>query len=438
MYVPKILPCVGGRYNVSLSSPGIHMYDGKKDGSKRIVAEVRVQAQLEDVWGVLTDYEALPGFVPNLEVCERLPSAKPGVMRLRQVGCSQSILWRLEAEAELEVEEVDSSSWRKEVRFRMISGDFEELYGRWIVESNMASTAQMSTFLRYDICIQPRFSMPSQITSYIIKAGLPSNIRAIASRAESVSEARLKASGLASWIGTEVNPDIPQPEASVDNQLDDEAQLPSKGPFWPRGSPYAASAPITAERQNRLAVMDAAKSVYLGTAWVPLPPSGAPGNVSVKEALNDELQEKSSKRNPSRNNSNNGNGIPGLEDSRTAFLAGDNDSAMFSGLGDRKSMSTEDKDIEIHLRRLDGLDYLHRRSIAAIKINAPPSLVWNVLTDYNRLAEFVPNLASSERIRLPRAAPENVVRVRQIGYKNMFYMCLHAESVMDLVEKPLR
>eukprot|EP00204_Picochlorum_oklahomense_P000283 CAMPEP_0118807926 /NCGR_PEP_ID=MMETSP1161-20130426/35723_1 /TAXON_ID=249345 /ORGANISM="Picochlorum oklahomensis, Strain CCMP2329" /LENGTH=972 /DNA_ID=CAMNT_0006737311 /DNA_START=146 /DNA_END=3062 /DNA_ORIENTATION=+ len=540
------------------SSPGIHMYDDdkRKDGSKRIVAEVRVQAQLEDVWGVLTDYEALPGFVPNLEVCERLPSAKPGVTRLRQVGCSQSILWRLEAEAELEVEEVDSSSWRKEVRFRMISGDFEELYGRWIVESNMASSAQMSTFLRYDICIQPRFSLPSQITSYIIKAGLPSNIRAIASRAESVSDARLKASGLASWVGTEVNPDIPQPIENASRENDeqddeDEARLPSKGPFWPRGSPYAASAPITAERQNRLAVMDAAKSAYLGTAWVPLPPSGAPGNVSVKEALNDELEQKkktSSGRDAlGRDDDHDSNGVtmsmPRGDCTRSAFLAtGDNNKAlifsgvdsgdpkktrqqnrlavmdaaksaylgtawvplppsgapenvsvkealndelqekktslgrglgrdddkcngvtmsmprgetrsaflaavdnnkalMFSGVdsGDpRKNSSSEDNndDIEIHLRRLDGLDYLHRRSIAAIRINAPPSLVWDVLTDYNRLAEFVPNLASSERIRLPRAAPENVVRVRQVGYKNMFYMCLHAESVMDLVEKP--
>ena len=63
------------------------MYDDKKkDGSKRIVAELRVQAQLEDVWGVLTDYEALPRFVPNLEICERLPSTKPGVEHITVQG----------------------------------------------------------------------------------------------------------------------------------------------------------------------------------------------------------------------------------------------------------------------------------------------------------------------------------------------------------------
>lgn len=40
------------------------------------------------VWDVLTDYEALPNFVPNLALCERLPLPKgvrSGLTRLRQV-----------------------------------------------------------------------------------------------------------------------------------------------------------------------------------------------------------------------------------------------------------------------------------------------------------------------------------------------------------------
>lgn len=40
--------------------------------------------------------------------------------------------------------------------------------------------------------------------------------------------------------------------------------------------------------------------------------------------------------------------------------------------------------------------------------------VWAVLTDYNRLAEFIPNLAVSQRIALPPSAPPNIIRVRQV------------------------
>ena len=91
--------------------------------------------------------------------------------------------------------------------------------------------------------------------------------------------------------------------------------------------------------------------------------------------------------------------------------------------------------IEVHLRRLDGLDYIHRRVVAAIRVNAPASVVWDVITDYNRLHRFIPALVASERIQLPQNAP-NVKRVRQVATKNLGYLCLHAESVMDLVERP--
>jgi hypothetical protein len=65
-------------------------------------------------------------------------------------------------------------------------------------------------------------------------------------------------------------------------------------------------------------------------------------------------------------------------------------------------------------------------------------VVWAVLTDYNQLAEFIPNLAVSQRIALPSSAPPNIIRIRQVGYKRMLYMCLHAESVLDLIEKQQR
>jgi len=56
------------------------------------------------VWAVLTDYEHLADFVPNLESCERLPGGRPTRYRLRQRGCSQSLYWRLEAGAVLDVQ----------------------------------------------------------------------------------------------------------------------------------------------------------------------------------------------------------------------------------------------------------------------------------------------------------------------------------------------
>ncbi len=76
------------------------------------------------VWAVLTDYERLPEFVPNLESCVQEPS-RTGRKRLRQRGCSQSLFWRLEAEAVLEVEEAQTGGGQREIRFQLVEGDFK-------------------------------------------------------------------------------------------------------------------------------------------------------------------------------------------------------------------------------------------------------------------------------------------------------------------------
>jgi hypothetical protein len=432
----------------------------------------------------------LPSFVPNLDFCERLPSRSPGKLLLRQVACSQGALWRLEAEAVLEVEEVQGPMGRREIRFTAISGDFLQFVGRWVVEPDASSSAGRATVLRYDISVQPRIPMPSAVVSYVVRAGLPANVKAIVQRAEQQANKRLQASGLASWAGVEE--DVPLPArwedtaaaeeeastsaaAAVESDAafrpsgfyEDAGPLPSKGPFWPRGSLYAAAAPLTADQQRRRAAKEAARSAYLGTASVPLPPAGTPES-SVQRALDEKLREKqqlqmmypafglrrSGEGSFKSNNSENSSGVASSNNGSSGIDNGATATAMSSTAIDSSPVSANNSNnsatlpgaaatavpmtlpAEVHLRRLDGLDFLHRRAVAAVTVDAPASLVWEVLTDYDHLADFIPNLAASERIKLPPSAPANVVRVRQVGYKRMMYMCLHAESVLDLIEKP--
>lgn len=202
---------------------------------------------------MLTNWERLADFVPNLESCERLPSPRPGRVRrqrpalhccccagaaacappaavmitstsliadqsefnplracpappalpqtwIRQRGCSQGVLWRLEAEAVIEVEEARLPLGRREARFSMIEGDFkasgaaaacagmcnttlldalckvlelaslrcmsltsglrrpcllpQEMSGRWVMEPDPSSAVGMATLLRFDISVR--------------------------------------------------------------------------------------------------------------------------------------------------------------------------------------------------------------------------------------------------------------------------------------------
>ena len=61
------------------------------------------------------------------ESSQRLPSPVPGRVRLLQRGVSQSLFWRLEATALLELEERPGPFERRELHFRLVEGDFDEL-----------------------------------------------------------------------------------------------------------------------------------------------------------------------------------------------------------------------------------------------------------------------------------------------------------------------
>ena len=94
--------------------------------------------------------------------------------------------------------------------------------------------------------------------------------------------------------------------------------------------------------------------------------------------------------------------------------------------------------VEVHLRKLDTAEYLHRRVVCFIRIGASVTSVWNVLTDYDRLADFVPNLATSEVLPCPPGAPKGYCRIRQVVKKLKTYIQLQAEAVLDVVERPER
>lgn len=90
---------------------------------------------------------------------------------------------------------------------------------------------------------------------------------------------------------------------------------------------------------------------------------------------------------------------------------------------------------EIHFRRLDDLlenGGVHRQVAATITVKASSKEVWNVLTTYEALPEFVPNLTNS--MVLSREGKR--VRLLQEGCKCLLYMVLHARVILDLWEQP--
>lgn len=154
----------------------------------KISAEIPVAAPSDVLWGVLTDYDAHIYLMPNLEQCERLPSRRPDTVLLYQKVFSQTPFWRIEASAVLEVQQKTASSWRK-MQFRMVSGDFAELSGKWVVVPD-SKDPQNSSVLKYEIVLLPvsKALLPSSLRHFLLQRVFPGNILALATYAERLSQ----------------------------------------------------------------------------------------------------------------------------------------------------------------------------------------------------------------------------------------------------------
>ncbi|KAL0037090.1 hypothetical protein WJX77_012339 [Trebouxia sp. C0004] len=394
---------------VDSGTKGVRVFQMDHHPRKRIFAEVRVHASVEQVWRVITDYDHLADFVPNLIASKRLPTTTPGQIHLQQLGCSQSIFWRLEAEAVLECVEVHKAMGAKELHFKAIEGDFKEYSGSWVVEPDPA--AHTTTLLKYEISLEPKLSIPSAIVTCVVKAGLPANMMAMAKRAEQVAEMKRKFPRFAASAidDVEVNT-LPWQTAGAAPQEVVE-QLPEAGPSRPICDTIAPS--TQNQKMNSMG--------YLGMISVPLPHQPPEAAESQEPALDTQAE------------ATHAAAEPRWKLSSAPAPVGVWGRSPDLGVG-WKCVSDASAVTEVHLRRLDESDQLHRRVVAVLTVDATPEEVWEVLTDYERLPEVVPNLAVCERVQTPSGMSSRVTRLRQVGYKHMLYMSMHAEAVVDLVE----
>ncbi|CAL5214635.1 unnamed protein product [Lathyrus oleraceus] len=90
----------------------------------------------------------------------------------------------------------------------------------------------------------------------------------------------------------------------------------------------------------------------------------------------------------------------------------------------------EDGDREVHCE-LQAVSWRERRVKAEISIDADINSVWNALTDYEHLADFIPNLVWSGRIPCPFPGR---IWLEQRGFQRAMYWHIEARVVLDLQE----
>jgi ribosome-associated toxin RatA of RatAB toxin-antitoxin module len=143
---------------------------------RQIIAQVQIPQSVEQVWQVLTNYEALTDFIPNLAK-SRLIEHPNGGIRLEQVGSQRLLNFNFCARVVLDLEEY----FPKEINFQMVEGDFKAFAGSWCLEPYSIGE-EIGTNLCYTIQIWPKMTMPVGILEHRLAKDLRLNLQAIHQR----------------------------------------------------------------------------------------------------------------------------------------------------------------------------------------------------------------------------------------------------------------
>ncbi|XP_016649492.1 PREDICTED: uncharacterized protein LOC103327240 isoform X2 [Prunus mume] len=143
---------------------------------RRIRSEIGIEAPLNTVWNLLTDYERLADFIPGLAVC-RLLHKTDNYARLFQIG-QQNLAFGLKFNAkgivdcyETPLETLPNLGHRRDIEFNMVEGDFEIFQGKWSLQQlnreiscdDSLIEQQMHTTLSYLVDVKPKLWLPIRL-----------------------------------------------------------------------------------------------------------------------------------------------------------------------------------------------------------------------------------------------------------------------------------
>ena len=146
-------------------------------GTRRLAAQLTTSASFESLWNVLTDYDRLNLYIPNLLSSKKIYQNNNNV-HLKQVGAQDFLGMKFSAEVTIDLFE------HKELgilKFNLIKGDFRKFEGSWKIQ-NIIDTSKNS--LIYELTVQGCQWMPIGMIEKRLKKDLSENLIAVDKQAK--------------------------------------------------------------------------------------------------------------------------------------------------------------------------------------------------------------------------------------------------------------
>ncbi|ABX09043.1 SRPBCC family protein [Prochlorococcus marinus] len=141
-------------------------------GTRRLAAQLRTRTNFDALWNVLTNYDHLSEFIPNL-ASSKLVFRDENRIHLRQVGSQEFFGFTFSAEVLLELIENKADGILK---FSLLEGDFRRFEGSWAIKQS--ASGQGSSII-YELIVQGCFGMPVSLIEDRLRIDLTNNLLAV-------------------------------------------------------------------------------------------------------------------------------------------------------------------------------------------------------------------------------------------------------------------
>ena len=149
-------------------------------GTRRLAAQLTTTSSFDSLWNVLTDYDRLDLYIPNLLSSKKI-YRKNNNVHLKQVGAQDFLGMKFSAEVTIDLFEDKELGLLK---FNLIKGDFRKFEGSWKIQS-IKNTLKNS--LIYELTVQGFQWMPIGMIEKRLKKDLSENLMAVDRQAKSSS-----------------------------------------------------------------------------------------------------------------------------------------------------------------------------------------------------------------------------------------------------------
>ncbi len=139
-------------------------------GCRRLAVQLRLDLEPEAIWAVLTDYDRLSDFIPNLKT-SRLLWRRDAVVGLEQEGSQRFMGMQFKARVQLELTEHPEE---QTLSFVMLKGDFRRFEGAWKISRHDSGSS-----LLYELTVQGCVGMPIGLIEQRLQEDLAANLRAV-------------------------------------------------------------------------------------------------------------------------------------------------------------------------------------------------------------------------------------------------------------------